>query len=273
MKTFTCFWFLLTAAGVIRASAPSMIFPCSWTGNIDKSKFNEPSGIVFHAPRGTLFVVGDEGDLCEIKTDGETIQQKRLFKAHTDFEGVAYDPATGLIYIVIEGDDAIIEVHPDSFEVLRKFPVERAFKGKTCIKPGGNGLEALTFVPDPKHSHGGTFFAANQVFRLDEPEDLSAVFEIEVPLREEKANAKAKIIRYFSPGAVDLSGLHYDGKTGHLFVISDATNTIHECSLSGETLHSWALPGCNQEGFTADNAGFLYIAQDSGGIIKMKRER
>jgi hypothetical protein len=30
----------------------------------------EPSGVAFHAPTGHLFVVGDEGTLAEMSTDG-----------------------------------------------------------------------------------------------------------------------------------------------------------------------------------------------------------
>ena len=35
-------------------------------------------------------------------------------------------------------------------------------------------------------------------------------------------------------------------------------------------LASYAFPGDNQEGIAVDPAGFVYYAQDSGGIIKMK---
>ena len=32
-----------------------LIFPYDYKGNIDKVKFNEPSGLVFHPARGTIF--------------------------------------------------------------------------------------------------------------------------------------------------------------------------------------------------------------------------
>ena len=62
----------------------SVIFPNQWVGDIDKIKFNEPSGICWHESRGTLFVVGDEGDICEIKTDGTPVKQKHLREAITE---------------------------------------------------------------------------------------------------------------------------------------------------------------------------------------------
>ncbi len=250
----------------------SIIFPYEWVGNIDKIKFNEPSGICFHSKRKSLFVVGDEGEICEIKTNGTLIKQKSI--RHADFEGITHDPSTGLLYIAIEGEEKIIELDPENFKVLREFQIERAFNGRTLLKAGGQGIEAITFVPDPNHPQTGTFYVANQSFNLDNKQDISAVFEVELPLKSKtKKEHKAKILRYFSPGVIDLSGLYYDSATTHLFVISDATNIIFECTKSGDVLVAYAFPGDNQEGITVDDDGFMYIAQDSGGIIKIKWKR
>ena len=78
------------------------------------------------------------------------------------------------------------------------------------------------------------------------------------------------MLGYFEPGIIDLAGLHYDPATGNIFVISDVTNTIHEYDSDHVLVRSYAFPGENQEGITADNAGFWYVAQDSGGIMKLK---
>lgn len=248
------------------------IFPCKWIGNIDKLNFKEPSGIVFHPQRGTLFVVGDNGDIGEIQTDGKLVKQKRIRKA--DFEGITCDPATGFLYIAVEGEEKIIEIDPENFEVLREFSINRTFRGTMCLKPGGQGIEAITFVPDSSHPEGGTFYVANQSFTLDNEEDPSAIFEVELPLRSRSnRNSQAKILRYFTPGIIDLSGLFYDCTNDYLYVISDATNTFFEITKDGDILKSYAFPGKNQEGIAVDMKGFLYIAQDSGGIIKLKWNR
>ncbi len=55
---------------------------------------------------------------------------------------------------------------------------------------------------------------------------------------------------------------------GTLYIISDATNTFWEVTTEGEILRSHALPGQNQEGIAMDETGSLYIAQDSGGIVR-----
>jgi len=251
---------------------PGTPFPCQWVGNIDQVNFNEPSGIVFHPVRQTLFVVGDEGDICEIRTDGALVKQKRVRSA--DFEGITCDPSTGLLYVAIEGEEKIMEIDPEDLRVLREFAIDRTFQGALVLKAGGQGVEAITFVADSHHPEGGTFFVANQGFDLNSKEDPSAIFELEVPLRSGSASGGvAKIVGYFSLGVIDLSGLHYDAISRHLYVVSDATNTLFEITREGKILQAYAFPGENQEGIAVDTNGFLYIAQDSGGIIKVKWNR
>lgn len=245
----------------------SVVFSYEWVGNIDKIGFNEPSGICWHTQRKTLFVVGDEGDIGEITAEGSLVKQNCI-RPGADFEGVTHDPATGLLYVAIEEAESILEVDPETFEILRAFALPRQFQGKTLLKAGGEGVEALTFVPDSEHAEGGVFYVGNQAFTLSDEEDISAVFQVELPLRSE--TGKIRITGYFEPGVIDMSGLHYDPATDHILAISDAANLILEYSRAHELLSVHAFPGDNQEGLTIDPEGFLYIAQDSGGIVKLK---
>ena len=248
------------------------LFSLEWVGNIALVDLNEPSGIVFCPQRGTLFVVGDGGDIGEIQADGTLVKQARV--RYADFEGVTCDPSMDLLYIAIEGEEKIIEIDPEDFRVTREFAIDRVFEGTMLLKPGGEGVEAITFVPDSNHPEGGTFYLANQNLDPGSREDSSCIFEVEVPLRSSSAaNLTAKIIRYFSLGVSDLSGLYYDRASDHLYAISDTTNTFFEITRVGKVLRSCTLPGEDQEGITADEEGFLYLAQDSGGIIKVKKNR
>lgn len=263
---------VILAAGCKSASDPqtvlrSVVFPNEWIGDIDKAGFGEPSGICWHAQRRTLFVVGDEGDICEMATDGTHIKGKRI-REGADFEGLTCDPATGLLYIAVEEAESVLEVHPDTFEVLREFPLPRDFQGRTLMKAGGEGIEGITFVPDPRHPQGGVFWVANQAFTLSDEQDISAVFQVDLPLRT--WTGQARITGYFEPGIIDLSGLHYDPATDRILAVSDATNLLLEYSRDRRLLSVHAFPGDNQEGVTVDSDGFLYIAQDTGGIIKLK---
>lgn len=251
------------------AAAATNMLPHEWIGDIDRSGFREPSGICYHAGRGSLFVVGDEGDLCEMRTDGIVVKSQKVRRG--DFEGVTCDPCSGLLYVAVEGEESVLEVHPDTFEVLRTFQLPREFRGQTLMKEGGQGVEAITFVPDPKHPQGGTFYVANQCMSLDIPDDISAVFEVELPLKDGGAPPSAvRILRYFEPGVPDIAGLYYDAAKGTIFMVSDKTDTLLEFSRDGRRLAEWLFPGQDQEGIAADPEGFLYIAQDCGGIIKIR---
>lgn len=238
-------------------------------GLLELKTVKEPSGVCYHSKRKTLFVVDDSGVVCEFKPDGSIVKQKQIRSA--DFEGITHDPSTGLLYIAIEGAESILEVDPETLQPQREFAVPRTFQGKTVMKKGGQGIEAITFVPDKKHPHGGTFFVANQSFDLNATEDISAVFEVEVPLKGKNPKpGNVKILRCFRAGVIDVSGLHYDARRDILYAISDATDRIIAYTRTGDLLQTWTLPGDNQEGITVDPDGVMYIAQDSGGVLKLK---
>ena len=135
---------------------------------------------------------------------------------------------------------------------------------------GGQGIEGITFIPDDEHPEGGTFLVSNQSFNLEGGEP-SVICELEVPIVSSKSVLdSAKIVRTIYPGIIDVSGLYYNPLSNTLFVISDATNVFLEMSLDGQILKQYAFIGDDQEGITLDDEGYLYIAQDSGGIIKVR---
>lgn len=226
----------------------------------------EPSGICYHTTRTTLFVVDDSGGVCEVRPDGAVVAVQRIRKA--DFEGITHDPASGLLYIAAEGDEQILEVDPAGLRVLRECAVPRVFQGRTVMKEGGQGIEGITFVPNNAHPHGGTFFVANQSFDLNAHDDLSAIFELEVPIRDAHAAPDSvAILRCITPGVPDISGLHWDASRQRLFAISDSANLLMAFTRAGTLVRAWSLPGSDQEGITIGPDGTLYIAQDSGGIL------
>jgi len=251
----------------------AILMKYEWVGNIDKIDLREPSGIVYHEGRDTLFAVGDEGDICEIRTDGTEVRKKINTGKRIDYEGVTVDPATGLLYVAVEGAEAIVEIDPDTLRTRRRFELDRTFDGKVIMDPGGQGIEAITFVADPDHPQGGTFYVSNQSFELDNPNDISAILEVQLPLKTASEGARAKTLRVLPLAVPDLSGLQYDAANRRLLVISDATNTLWVVTLDGEIERGYALFGQSQEGVTIDPQGHLYIAQDDGGILKVRWDR
>jgi uncharacterized protein YjiK len=251
---------------------PSFALPYEWAGNICQTPIAEPSGITFHTIRKTIFVVSDEGELHEMRRDGRPVRSQSL--KHTDLEGITMNPSTGLLYAVVEGDDAILEISPQSFEITRRFGINRGFEGRELLKKGGMGLEAITFVPNDSHPEGGTFWVGNQSFSLKPNREPSIVCEVVVPLSStDPTPPEGKIISFFPLSIIDISGLTYDSSRHCLIVVSDTTNLLVEVVRDGTVLRQHLLPGNDQEGIALDQEGFMYIAQENGEVIKIEDRR
>ncbi len=240
-----------------------LVFHYAWVGDIDESHLREPSGLVYHPGQGMLFAVGDEGHIARMRRDGSE-PQKKILRDGADLEGITVNPSTGLLYVAVEGEEKVLEVDPDSLEVLREFQLDRDFRGETVFKPGGNGTEGITFRPDESHPEGGTFYVTNQSFGGDEQ---SFIMEVELPL--ESGGETGRNLRMIKPGVIDLSALYVGPDTSGLLVVSDATNSIYRLNDEGDVVDGWSFVGNDQEGLTLGPRGYMYIAQDSGGIIKV----
>jgi uncharacterized protein YjiK len=252
--------------------APTIRFPYQWLdvqgygGDIDRQQLREPSGICYHAERNTLFVVSDEGEVAEITKNGTPVAN---YMVKGDLEAITVVPETGLLYIAVEGVDVILEFDPERGEVLRRFPINREFKGdpnflQKQVNKHDNGIESLVFVPNPEHPEGGTFYVGNQW-------DPPVIMEVLVPLKSSwAAEAEAKIIRVLPFRMDDPAAMYYDPLTRLLNIVSDADNILVEVTLDGRMVKQYAFLGDEQEGLCRDDEGYLYIAQDSGGIIKVK---
>ncbi|UCE41692.1 MAG: SdiA-regulated domain-containing protein [Candidatus Aminicenantes bacterium] len=253
-------------------NSPTIRFPYLWLdepgygGDIDQQDFPEPSGVCFHPTRKTLFVVSDEGEIAEIEKDGTPVFRMEI---PGDLEGVTAHPESGLLYLVKEGDDVIVEFDPDKREVIRSFPLNRAYQDnpdyiEKRTDSFDNGIESIAFVGDAKHPEGGTFYIGNQW-------DPPCVMEVQVPLKSSIGQtAEAHILRVLPLRLDDPAALYYDPQTGLLNVVSDADNILVEITLAGKIVREYAFLGDEQEGIARDDEGYLYIAQDLGGIIKVK---
>lgn len=255
-----------------QAASMPIELPYTLIGNISKAAIAEPSGVAYHPTRKTLFVVDDEGYIHEIRPDGTSIQRKDL--QARDLEGITINPTTGWLYAAVEDDESILEINPQTLAVRREFKINRSFEGKPLLKKGGMGIEAITFVPDTSHPEGGTFWIGNQSFSRKPDGEPSVICEVVVPLlTSEATETEATIIRFFKMGLMDISGLAYDARSDSLVLISDTTNLLLELKRDGTVLHRYLLPGNDQEGVTLDGLGYMYVAQESGQVIKLADRR
>ena len=246
--------------------------PYNWIGNIEKSQIAEPSGITYHAARRSLFVADDSGSVHEVQLDGTLVQSKPL--NGRDIEGITVNPDTGMLYAAVEGDETILELDPESLSIQREFSIARNFEGEQILKKGGMGIEAIAFVPDASHPEGGTFWVGNQSFSLKPKGEPSVICEVIVPLRSATTRkAEGTIINAYRMNFIDISGLAYDAQGDHLVLVSDTSNLLVELKKEGTILGQYLLPGDEQEGVVLDGLGYMYIAQETGEIIKLADRR
>ncbi len=165
----------------------------------------EPSAVVHHAGRGTLFAVGDEGDVVELRTDGTRVRSAHL--GPVDIEGITVGPGDRL-YVAEEGPPAILVLDPATLAVERRIEVDPVFEGKPALFVRGDaGLEGLCYVPE-LHA----FFAVNQLAP-------ARLVELDVPAEEGKARVK-RIVAELDGSVICASDLAWDAVSGHFLVVS-----------------------------------------------------
>jgi len=265
--------FLLVIAGI----AYRLMFPPPKTAesNILAAKFPEPSGIVFHPSRKTLFVASDEGYLGELTTDGRILQIVSV--AGANFEGITVDRATGYLYALIERENRILEIVPERLTVRRRFDIAGNIGAEILLPLGSEGLEGITFIADKDSPEGGRFFVLNRgpvAKGRRDPRGCSFLAEISVPLKSSSAKeAAATIVGFALCEEGDLSDLTWDAGSRHFIAISDRENCCVEMDKEGRVLRRSPLAGKTQEGIAFDDVGYMYVAQDSGGILKLPARR
>lgn len=235
----------------------------------DVREIEGPSGVCFCPPRGTLFVVGDKGDLAEMTTDGAVLHCVRL-PNRPDLEGITYASGVGLLYAVVEGAEKILEVEPSSLRVLRDFVLPRTWRGKTVLGKKGQGLEGVAFVPAPGRPDGGTFHVVNQGAKA-RAGDMPALLQIGIGVNEPHHGKRGAVITdYVELPVCDLSDICWLESEALFAVISDKNDLLLLVTSEGRIVRQAALPGAGQEGFAVDREGSVYIAQDSGGVLKLR---
>ncbi len=257
------FLFLGLAFGAIPAHAVD-----SWPGDsgsliADAASLGagyEPSGLAYHSVRKQLVMVGDDGDITTMNTDGSSVHTKS--PTGEDLEGVAVADATSdLIYVGIENPDSIKEYNLST----------EAYTGKkwtlTAWLHGddGQGLEALTFVPNGFHPYansnsGGLFYAGHQ---LD-----GKIFVFDINTGTSEAVTLVDTITV-DPALTDISGLDFNSDTQLIYAIFDTSNRLVEMQPDKTIINTYSLPSDTQEGIAVVTgcptaSAHVYIAEDFG---------
>ena len=218
----------------------------------------EPSGLVWHPRFQRLYGVSDGSpaippSLFSMTTAGTGFE---VTEVAGDLEGITFaDPASDFLYIGLEHPNGIAEFSLTGNAVTRTFDLRPWMTGAAS-----QGLEALTFVPDPLHAEGGLFYAGLQ--------QNGTIYRFSLPLLSSPTSTAVTFVGSFQPvDRDDLSGLHYDRDRDVLFAIYDEPNLMRAMNIDGSLIEEWTLPGERQEGL-ALVGNVLYIAEDSGAVVQ-----
>ncbi len=218
----------------------------------------EPSDLVWHSRLRRLFSV----------SDGSATISSRVFSIADDGTGLAFWPVTGDLEGICVADPAsdFLYVGTEQPNQIKEFRISTGFVTRTFdLNPwmsgaSGQGLEALTFVPDPGNAEGGTFYAGLQ--------NDGSIYRFSLPILTSATSTAVSLLGSFNPvaGRSDLSGLDYDRAAGALYAIYDGPNLMRAMTTAGTFLKEWTLPGSSQEGIALRGSS-LFIAEDSGDIV------
>jgi uncharacterized protein YjiK len=235
------------------------------TTNINQSLYNgyEPSGMVYHPLLDKIFLVGDDGDLTRMDTDGNNAVN---FKINGDLEGVTVKPnEEEYVYIAQERRLNILKVHTQNGNVISTLSLANVIPRPTN---SNKGIEALTFVPQGHHSYEQ--FENKGLFYIG-IEETGMIHVLDLDFQ----NQRATLVDSFTPVEArnDISGLHYSSDLQTLFILYDSANKIREITTAKELIKETDVLGTFQDGITLisscpDTQGSLFIAQDYGQVIR-----
>ena len=244
----------------------NFLLPYKYVNTFSSFDFTEASGITFNSQTNTLFIVGDEGYICEITKQGDLIKQKKI--NNEDFEDITYNGFNNKLYVIVEGQDCILEIDSQSFDITNTLFIEWDIKDKKLKSLGKEGLEGITFVFNENEKF---FYIVDQVYKNNK--QVSVVFKLSIDFDKSKSIKKITIVeRKFLDNIIDISAIHYNQKNNSLYLVSDYNNILLQMTKDLKFKKIYALPGKEQEGITIDDFDFLYIAQDlnKASVIKLK---
>jgi uncharacterized protein YjiK len=225
----------------------SLLFTsCSHSDNL-LVHIPEASGICYAKNSNSLFVANDEGKVYEIDTKGKILRSKQL--GNYDLEGVSCEEKKGKLYFAVEGADNILIVDQKNLTVQKEISIKRKFHKKLILrKDKKNGLEAIALTPDG-------IYLSNQA-------KPSVIVKIK-DLKKRKVTIQEVIDHEFT----DIAGLSFF--EGYLYMVSDTQNLLIKYDINtNKTIWQKSLPDHAWEGVTFDDDGFIYFADDDGGVFK-----
>jgi uncharacterized protein YjiK len=158
-----------------------------------------------------------------------------------DLEGVTYVPSDSSIFVVEEKKKEIIKLDLDGNEILR-FPVE---VNNLFVK---HGPEGLTYNSANEH-----LYVVNEKF---------PALLIEMTLSGEVVDSSELTF------AKDYSAVFYDPKDGSLWILSEESELLVKCDLSGNVVNRYNTGITKGEGLVVDSEhSWIYISSEEKNTL------
>jgi len=165
----------------------------------------ELSGLCLTADGESLWAVGDQGQLAQVTIKDDVVSVKNIKDFDDDLEGVTRNPATGDLYICVEGSQKVAKLAAPDFTKR-----ENLFSVKKAVEDGyGNsGLEGITWYRD------------NSIY-VGAQEDANLW----------RYNLKGEVLEYISlktvvSGIREIGGLCYDEVNDWLWVTDSESHSL-----------------------------------------------
>lgn len=206
---------------------------------------DELSGLCFNLDKTALLACGDQGVLKTVSFDGSSMD---FWSYPSDMEGVALDPATGDIYLAIEGKQEVHVLYaPEHAAQQVSFVVNDAVDGDYR----NSGLEAIEFYKDDVLFVGSQRDANLWQYR----NDGTLISRISL-----------------SSFASEIAGLCYEPDADLLWVTDSRKARIFLCSVDGTVLMTYDVPFIeNAESICVDRErGCVWVGSDED-VAKLYR--
>lgn len=175
----------------------------------------ELSGLCLNADKTALISCGDQGVIKQISFDGK-VSDILVYPA--DMEGVTLHPATGDLYLAIEGRQEVARVAAPGYDAYETvFPVQEAIDGNYR----NGGLEGVEYYKDD------ILFVGSQK---------------EANLWQYKTDGTLVSKISLSDFATEIAGLCYDPEADLLWVTDSNQAKIFLCTVDGVLLETYEVP-------------------------------
>lgn len=192
----------------------------------------EPSGLSYSADKESFYMVSDKGFVYQISLSGQTL--KELPHTGDDFEGITVDPLSSDIYICEEGKGNLVKLNENGIVQNSYHILDNGYN---------NGLEGLTY-----NNNLDVFYLLKEM-----SEGLLIKYDLQ-------NDTQTQIKLNF---ALDYSGIFYNSTSNKLWIVSDESRTLTQCTLDGVKIKNYILPIAGVEGIVVnDDETVAYVVSD-----------